>query len=406
MSDDNSSLIAKFTGRIRSNKNNASGKLVAAEIVKTFHSIFEKLASDWNTKSEDKDMIVNVNVFRPDESGDVPWLMVSSSLWSLTVRASANKVRMYLIPSTHPTQVQAEESARRAKLTLPYGSAGSLQVKLQLDGEVLTDEELRFLCKSVFRDLVASTMLDAQYGFDSATDSQSLDFSMTRKMQQLVSEKHHLASKLVKQQETLQSEISRDMHDVVIGNLMAIKSIMKQRALDSGDLILKLDEVMLAAREICKRLYPRDLREWGLVPVVEDLLQSVAERSGAECDLDADDIPALDAEVELQIFRIIQECLNNIEKHANASAVKVSMRLTGHSILVLEIADDGTGISSAPEKTGDRAGGLGMQILRERADMISATYPTKLSIRSEPDRGTCVLLTIDLQALTSNGPSV
>lgn len=96
--------------------------------------------------------------------------------------------------------------------------------------------------------------------------------------------------------------------------------------------------------------------------------------------------------VELHLFRIVQEAINNIEKHAKAKSVRLQIRLAGDSV-VLKIQDDGQGFDSKTLKAGKKARhGLGLTNMRERALSLGGTY----EIESAPDAGTSISVWVPL----------
>lgn len=119
-------------------------------------------------------------------------------------------------------------------------------------------------------------------------------------------------------------------------------------------------------RRILGALRPRVLDELGLVPGLEWLVQDVSRRTGLTITLDVDP-PALSlgGDAATTVFRIVQEALTNVVRHANASRAEVLIHLAG-SRLVLEVKDDGVGISDLAQ----RSAGFGMVGIRERVDTV------------------------------------
>src|SRR6202000_192659 len=90
----------------------------------------------------------------------------------------------------------------------------------------------------------------------------------------------------------------------------------------------ELDRVSQKLRDICHDLAPRDLIDWGLKTVIEDLLERVEERTGADCIFDCEgELPDFPYPVQLHIYRIVQELLNNVEKYAEASRIDVNIKV-------------------------------------------------------------------------------
>jgi two-component system sensor histidine kinase UhpB len=129
------------------------------------------------------------------------------------------------------------------------------------------------------------------------------------------------------------------------------------------------------------------LDDLGLVSTIEWLVNDFSRRTGIalELALPGPDFD-VDAELSTALFRVLQESLTNVTRHAHASRVRIA--LTGSERMVrLEVHDDGRGIDAAAEDGRKTFGLLGM---RERAGMLSGT----LTVQSSPDAGTSVVMTI------------
>ena len=144
-----------------------------------------------------------------------------------------------------------------------------------------------------------------------------------------------------------------------------------------------LEETVAATRRIAADLRPLMLDDLGLVPAVEWLAETFAERTGIPCELAVDgadlDLPSAQATA---VFRIVQESLANVGKHARASRVKVAIERNG-SDLALSIRDDGAGFSPQAPRKPNSYGLLG---LRERASLLGG----EVTITSAPGKGTHV----------------
>jgi len=137
-------------------------------------------------------------------------------------------------------------------------------------------------------------------------------------------------------------------------------------------------------RLLVYELRPPVLAEKGLISALRQRLEAVEGRAGVEARLLVDELAPLPPRLEEALYRIAQEALNNILKHAQASAVTVTLRLEGDGF-VLEVEDDGVGFE--PGKVGDGAG-QGLRNIRERAAALGAT----VSIVSTLAAGTCLTI--------------
>jgi len=143
-----------------------------------------------------------------------------------------------------------------------------------------------------------------------------------------------------------------------------------------------LDAGVQAVRRIAADLRPLVLDDLGLVPAIEWLAQSFTQRTGVPCALEVDESLELPEPFASGVFRIVQESLANVGKHARASQVEVALRTDG-DYLLLRVQDDGVGFSTAAPRP---AQSLGLAGLRERARLLRG----ELRVDSKPGAGTRV----------------
>ncbi|MFZ4433662.1 MAG: histidine kinase [Microthrixaceae bacterium] len=203
------------------------------------------------------------------------------------------------------------------------------------------------------------------------------------------------------------TRIARDLHDR-IGQSLAYLAFELDRLVerDAGgetvttDLGQLREDVRGVIREVRDTLY--DLRtdvseEHGLAPVLEQYVERVAERSGLNIQVEADRNRRLPILQEREMWRVAQEALANVERHARATAVRIVWRCDGERALI-DVTDNGVGFESGRAGRMDSYGVLGM---RERASSIGAT----LEILSAPGRGTRVRCTLVPDDGTSTDPN-
>jgi signal transduction histidine kinase len=149
-------------------------------------------------------------------------------------------------------------------------------------------------------------------------------------------------------------------------------------------------------RTLLLELRPAALEKAELRDLLRQLADALRSRAGLTIVVEADQACLLPPDVKVAFYRIAQEALNNVIKHARANQVNVRLRCETGAV-ELEIADDGKGFDpsevSGPHRgTAPRAiggvGGDGLRIMRERAEAIGA----HLRVKSEPGHGTQVLL--------------
>ncbi|WP_354003715.1 PAS domain-containing sensor histidine kinase [Ramlibacter aurantiacus] len=198
------------------------------------------------------------------------------------------------------------------------------------------------------------------------------------------------ASAIREQEKT---RVARELHDELAQSLTALKMdamwVREQigaRPQDAADklahMLEMLDDCVAATRRISADLRPLVLDDLGLVPAIEWLVQNFVQRWGVACELDIDESLELPEPYATAVFRIVQESLVNVAKHAGASRAWVRIAREGREI-VLSVRDDGRGfVTEAPRKPQS----IGLIGLRERATLLRGT----VSIASTPGQGTRV----------------
>ena len=156
------------------------------------------------------------------------------------------------------------------------------------------------------------------------------------------------------------------------------------------EFIMLIQELGEDIRHIASELCPGMLDHLGLVPTLEWYIADFAMRMGGlHIDFQAIGIKDRpDSEVEIVLYRILQEALNNIAKHSKAEHVDVLLTYS-HPMLICTIKDDGVGFDQADEgmlPSGSQKGGIGLLGMRERVGSIGG----KVDIRSKRDEGTTI----------------
>jgi two-component system sensor histidine kinase UhpB len=214
-----------------------------------------------------------------------------------------------------------------------------------------------------------------------------------RMLERLETERRDSARRMMAAQEGERRRVARELHDeigqTVTGLMLEIGQAARKAPPGVADELHKLQEEARALsddlRKIVRQLRPDALDDLGLASALTHLSESLAERSGVRVarQLEAE-LPQLDPDLELVIYRVAQESLTNAVRHAEARLVELSLSRIG-DILSLRIRDDGIGIDgSAP--------GSGIRGMRERALLLDAA----LRIDSRPGGGTDVRLDVPL----------
>lgn len=201
-------------------------------------------------------------------------------------------------------------------------------------------------------------------------------------------QKEYFTQKLIENTDNERSRISKDLHDDIGQSLSIIKS--KINMFNSGKiqnlegLDKEVGEVIEQTRVISHQLHPSAVAKMGLERSIVSLLEKTQTNTGIFCSISVKkDIEAIDNEVKTQMYRIIQECINNTIKHANATALKVSLSRHSGSI-TMTYRDNGKGMSDEKKNSG-----IGMLTIKERAAAIKGKIQTPST-----DKGFKLSLTI------------
>ncbi len=193
--------------------------------------------------------------------------------------------------------------------------------------------------------------------------------------------------------------IARELHDL-LGHALTeqsfkLRDLQRTMALQHTPVPQHLDELLHGVdtmvhivQRLCTGLRPSLLDELGLAAAVEWLAEETTRNTGIDCRVFWSDDGSCTPDHEIELFRIVQESLNNVMKHAGAEQVTIRFRRIDAG-LSLEINDNGRGFDLMSDKPRRSFGIIGM---RERASALGGD----LEIVSTPDRGTTVRLVIPL----------
>ena len=322
----------------------------------------------------------------------------SSSSWSLSMRGAPGKVEFFLVPAAEIFLLSQSETSARLKCVLTMNSKIDADV-WTIDGLTADPDELFYLVRGLFRNLLVASAVNTMEELLGVHMLQNLEGEALREtVKQIILTEQNMAQKIVSQQEEIQNRIARDLHDAVIADIMSLKrSLAGDKPLASEELSANLDLISARLREICHDLAPRDLKDWGLQTVIEDLVERLAQRTGADCSFICDgELPELPYQVQLHIYRIVQECLNNIEKYAQATKMVVKFEVKA-STIKLTLRDNGRGFTSADGETrSKKEGGTGLSGIKERTEMIRCFFPARLLVVSKPGKGSVTTLEVKI----------
>jgi PAS domain S-box-containing protein len=215
-----------------------------------------------------------------------------------------------------------------------------------------------------------------------------------------------LSSELMKAQEKERTRISKQLHDELGQSLAILKhrvrSIGKkvlacqpQMSHDSEATVEQVDEIIEKVRQISRELNPSILEDVGLCSAIRSLVDNFIREYEIPASLELDEIDDLFArETSRNLYRIFQEALTNIAKHATANHVNLQIT-KGPEYVQFLIEDDGKGFAANEARIREKKReGLGLALMEERADLVGGT----LEIRSgEGAGGTKILLTVPIE---------
>jgi signal transduction histidine kinase len=200
---------------------------------------------------------------------------------------------------------------------------------------------------------------------------------------------------LIRAIEEERTGISLQVHDELGQSMTALKmdlNWVKQNLQDTEQAPRKIDRMIQMTNDIIRRvqrisseLHPGVLDDLGLVPAIEWYCQEFMERTGIPCELSLNEIDSESVQLNLALFRIIQEAMTNVIRHANAT--KVSINLTVQPDIILTISDNGIGIKEEKVESGKSFGLIGM---RQRADQCGGI----IEFSGSPGYGTSIIVRV------------
>jgi signal transduction histidine kinase len=204
-----------------------------------------------------------------------------------------------------------------------------------------------------------------------------------------------LSRHLLKGEEEERRRISRELHDETGQALMVLRFHLEMLAADSAkaeqrtkveESLDVLDRTIEGLRRIIARLSPRVLEELGLVAAIRRTAQQLTSHTKMKARLELPEtIPAMEHDIEVALYRSVQEALHNIAKHSQARNFVIRLQANPDKVL-LEIEDDGVGVlTRSPHERG-----FGLMGMRERAAALGGS----MSIHSRRGKGTQIRITL------------
>jgi two-component system sensor histidine kinase UhpB len=218
----------------------------------------------------------------------------------------------------------------------------------------------------------------AQGGIEVAELSRSFNEMLDR----LETERRDSGRRVLRAQEAERLRIARGLHDevgqVLTGVLLQLDSLRDAApATRSGDIEetkASVRQALEEVRRIARELRPEMLEHFGLVSALTELSRKFADQSGIHVERHfASDLPPLTDEAEIAVYRVAQESLTNVARHADARRVEVSLE-PGVDSVVLRVVDDGRGM---PDGAPSSNGHTGLRGMRERAVLVGGALAVK-----------------------------
>jgi two-component system sensor histidine kinase DegS len=216
-----------------------------------------------------------------------------------------------------------------------------------------------------------------------------------------------LGLKIIQAQEEERQRVARDIHDgpaQSMSNVVLRAEICEKLAdvdiekskLEMQHLKRVVRECLQDVRRIIYNLRPMSLDDLGLVPTLQRYVMTFKDETGLDVSLKTRGVnDDLKSAISLTVFRIVQESLNNIRKHACASNAAVCLEFVEDKKLILHVYDDGKGfkVDELETRKPDMDGGFGIFSMRERIELLDGNF----SINSEPGKGTRLNIMIPLK---------
>ncbi|MGA7730215.1 MAG: sensor histidine kinase [Chloroflexia bacterium] len=203
-------------------------------------------------------------------------------------------------------------------------------------------------------------------------------------------------------QEAERARLAREVHDgpaQVLANtvmrLQFVEQMAKHKPAEVGTELARLrsalQESLKDVRRFIFNLRPASLSDAGLIATLKYYTQDYSEQTGIPVELNVPENLVLSSNQELVVFRVIQEALQNIHKHAEANAVTIDVQQRPGGPLSVNIVDDGRGFDTKRVRQG-RTGSSGLVSMRERASTVGGT----LKVESRPGNGTTITLVLPM----------
>lgn len=210
------------------------------------------------------------------------------------------------------------------------------------------------------------------------------------------------ADAMTRGQEVERRRLARELHDDTIQRLIFLNQRVELAAFDHAnssaasdlhEMQVVIDGIIGSVRQFIQALRPPYLDELGLIAALRTLVKKTREGTDLLIEFEATgDSCRLSESIELALYRIVQSALGNVVQHANASQVVVGLDFRPN-VITLKIEDDGDGFENANETTFVKEGHFGLIGMRERAQLLGASY----QMQSTMGEGTTIVVIVPLR---------
>jgi signal transduction histidine kinase len=208
-----------------------------------------------------------------------------------------------------------------------------------------------------------------------------------------------LSHQILSAQEEERKEISRQLHDEIAQTLTGINvhlATLKKEAVTNAKGLTKkitntqrlVEKSMQTVHRFARELRPTLLDDLGLIPALHSYLRDLTKRTGLRVQFSSftlGRLEELDNAKRTVLYRVAQEALTNVARHAKASLVKVTLRRL-RGIICMEIVDNGRSFRAERLLSATQRRRLGLLCMRERVEMVGGTF----SIETKPGQGTTI----------------
>jgi signal transduction histidine kinase len=224
---------------------------------------------------------------------------------------------------------------------------------------------------------------------------------LLQKSEHLQEQLRRLSRQVLSAQEEERKEISRELHDVIAQTLTGINvrlaALKKEAAVNTKGLDRNIartqrlvEKSVNIVHQFARELRPAVLDDLGLIPALHSYMKHFIARTGVRAQLTAfAEVERLDTAQRTVLYRVAQESLTNVARHAKASRVDVNIRKL-HSAVCMEVKDDGRSFQVERKLNGSSNKRLGLLGMRERVEMVGGTF----CVESAPSQGTTVRVEI------------